>query len=77
MFQHVHLRYTPPGQAALENLDLRIEAGEKLGICGRTGTLRGVQTSGSGKLAHDLRSGFKCVRVKWQGPASRPWWQLY
>lgn len=38
-FQHVRVQYTPGGQAALNNLELHVEAGEKLGICGRTGTL--------------------------------------
>lgn len=42
-FQNVHVRYSPAGQAALEGLDLRIGAGEKVGICGRTGTLKGLE----------------------------------
>ena len=37
-FQHVRLQYTPAGQAALD-LNLHIEAGETLGVCGRTGAV--------------------------------------
>ncbi|KAK0080738.1 hypothetical protein PV325_013438 [Microctonus aethiopoides] len=38
IFENVSLRYSPESAPIIQNLNLRISAGEKIGICGRTGS---------------------------------------
>lgn len=37
--QNLSVRYTPQAPLALRNVNLKINAGERIGICGRTGAL--------------------------------------
>lgn len=38
-FKNVSLRYTETGDRILKSLNFKINAGEKIAVCGRTGTV--------------------------------------
>ena len=59
-FNNAVLRYDPEGPPALRNLSLHIKSGERLGICGRTGSGKSSLLSALFRL-YDIEEGSICV----------------